>query len=471
MTARSRLTALGAALALGLPAACSGGGSGALPQPTSSGDGEIIVASGLDVTGSDGVRQQLIDAWNLTKEGKQHPARLLELPGGADEQRSQLLGALQSGSSQYDVVNLDVTWIPEFADAGLITPLDSQVKPDPDVIPSVGATAQWKGHTYALPFNSDVGLLYYRPDYLAAAGFDRNGYPAAGTRWNQLQSMIGHLDAAHAAGLLPAYEKGWTTQLAAYEGLTVNAIEAFASVPVTLTDTDGRYTANPASLKRGLDELRRRVGSEYTLHSALSSYEAQSLNDFAAGRTGFLRHWPYAYRLLPQSMADGQWAVAPLPDKAVLGGQDLAVSAASPRAAYALKLAQFLTGRSSERCLLDAGFAATRTSAYKDPTVTCPSAGTPPGSSPSPTPSPSPSVAGETRQMPKDGQQRPRYAAGTLLSALSAAVQRPRTPYYGAFTQALQSVVHSWLADPDRQDSDQVARRLDTALRRALSGK
>ena len=469
MRAGTRLRALGAGVALGLLAACTGGGPAAAPQPTSSGDGEIIVASGLDVTGSDGVRQQLIGAWNRTAEGRRHPARLLELPGGADEQRSQLLAALQSGSSQYDVVNLDVTWIPEFAQAGLITPLDHQVRPDADVIPSVAGTTRWKEHTYALPFNSDVGLLYYRPDYLAKVGINPANYPSSTTSWSDLQGIVRQLDAAHADGALPAYQKGWTSQLASFEGLTVNAVEAFESVGVHLTDADGRYTADPAALAEGLDELHRRAASEYTLHNALSSDEPASLNDFAAGHTAFLRHWPYAYRLLPQSLPDGDLEVAPLPGRAaVLGGQDLAVSAASPRAAAALKVAEFLTDRNSERCLLDGGFAATRFSAYQNPDVHCPytNLSSPASASPSPTGS-----SGEIRDMPRDDQGRPRYAATTLLTALTSAVQRPRTPYYGAFTQALQSVVHRWLADPNPADTDQVARQLDTALRRALSGK
>jgi multiple sugar transport system substrate-binding protein len=466
--ARSR--ALGAGLALGLLLAACTGGSGALPQPTSSGDGEIIVASGLDVTGSDGVRQQLIDAWNRTADGRRHPARLLELPGGADEQRSQLLGALQSGSARYDVVNLDVTWVPEFAEAGLITPLDHQVDLGSDFIPSVAGTARWKGHTYALPFNSDVGLLYYRPDYLRKAGIDPANDPPSTTTWNRLQQLVRELDAAAPGGALGAYQKGWTTQLAPYEGLTVNTVEAFSSVGVQLTDADGHYTADPARLRDGLEELRARAGSEYTLHGALSSDEAGSLNDFAAGRTAFLRHWPYAYRLLPQSLPNDAWSVAPLPGKSVLGGQDLAVAADSPRAAYALKLAQFLTDRGSERCLLDAGFAATRVSAYREPDLSCPL----PGSSPTPSPgasAPPGGPGGEVSAMPKDATGRPRYASTTLLSALTSAVQRPRTPYYGAFTQALQSVVHGWLADPDPPDIDEVASRLDTALRRALSGR
>lgn len=129
------------------------------------------MASGRDVTGKGGVRQQLIDAWNREQQRKNtgFHARLVELPGSADEQRSQLLGALQSGSARYDVVNLDVTWVPEFAEAGLISPLRSTLV-DRDVIPSVAVTARWHDTVYAVPFNSDVGLLFYRRDHLREAG-------------------------------------------------------------------------------------------------------------------------------------------------------------------------------------------------------------------------------------------------------------------------------------------------------------
>lgn len=463
-----------AAAALALLAGCSAAAA-SRPAPTTGAAGPIVVASGLDVTGSDGVRQQLIERWNASPEGRLHPARLVELPGGADQQRSQLLGALQSGSAQYDVVNLDVTWVPEFAQAGLIDRLDGQVDLGSDFIPSVAGTAQWKRHTYAVPFNSDVGLLYYRRDYLRAVGIDPANYPSDQTTWPGLQGLVRELDALRTE--LPAsYRKGWTSQLAAYEGLTVNAVEAFATAGVRLTDDDGRYVATPDSLRIGLEALRDRADNEYTLSGALSSYEAQSLSDFASGSTAFLRHWPYAYRLLARSLPSDDWAVAPLPGRAVLGGQDLAVAAGSPRARYAVDLVRFLTGRDSERCLLDAGFAATRASAYRDPSVRC---GLPqPSPTPGPTaasasPGPAPTASGsgsETRDMPRiDG--RPAYAATTLLSALTSAVQRPRTPYYGAFTQALQSQVHAWLADPDPPDSAQVAARLDTALKRALSGK
>ncbi|MCB5179044.1 extracellular solute-binding protein [Streptomyces antimicrobicus] len=456
-------------------AACSGGdpapsggtaGSGRAvaadaPEPP----GDIVLASGRDVTGKGGIRQQLIAKWNEAQEarGTGFRARLVELPGSADQQRSQLLGALQSGSADYDVVNLDVTWVPEFAEASLVQPLPDHLV-DADVIGSVAATSRWRDHVYAVPFNSDVGLLFYRPDHLRAAGVTQPG-PGRGTTWPALQKLMETLDDASRDRKLPeTYQKGWTAQLdATYEGLTVNGVEAFASATdgFTLTDAEGRYAGSLPQLEKGLDELRSRTQAAYTLPDAAQSDEADTLTDFAGGRTAFLRHWPYAYRTLHQSLSTQQLGVAPLPGKAVLGGQNLAVAAGSKRRNAALDLIEFLTGRQSERCLLDAGFAATRRSAYREDALRCEAAkpaGLPTGSPP----------AERTDRMPRDAAGRPAYAQEILLPALENAVQRPRTPLYGAFTQTFAAELGRLHGDkpPTRE---QLAKDLDTQLRRALT--
>ncbi|MEU0740068.1 extracellular solute-binding protein [Streptomyces sp. NPDC006134] len=458
-----RFVALLAALLL--LAACTGGGGGGgdggggpqtSPSATADEPGDIVVASGRDVTGKNGVRQRLIDAWNVRqeREGTGYRARLVELPGSADEQRSQLLGALQSGSAGYDVVNLDVTWVPEFAAAGLVRPLPERLV-DGDVIPSVASTARWDGRVYAVPFNSDVGLLYYRPDYLRQAGVQHTDL-SSGLDWERLRTLIVDLDDRDPG----AYDQGWTTQLAAYEGRTVNAVEAFASaVPdLVLTDADGRYRATAGQLARGIAELRRRTDASYTLPDAVRSDEAASVGDFADGRTAFLRHWPSVYRTLYQSFTRRQLGVAPLPGRAVLGGQNLAVTGASRRAGKAAELIEYLTGRESERCLLDAGFAATRVSAYTDDTVRCPVTAGAPSASPT----------GESAdRMPRDAAGRPEYARPILLPALRRAVHRPRTPLYGAFTQTLTARLGPLFGAGPPSD-EELARALDEELREAL---
>ncbi|WP_431990426.1 extracellular solute-binding protein [Streptomyces albogriseolus] len=450
-----RLTALLALLLL--LAACTGGGDGTPDRADEERPGTIVVASGRDVTGSNGVRQRLIDAWNRAQQeaGSEYQARLVELPGSADEQRSQLLGALQSGSARYDVVNLDVTWVPEFAEAGLVRALPDDLV-DADVIDPVAGTARWDGKVYAVPFNSDVGLLYYRIDLLRKAGVEKP-YVPQGFTWEQLRGRIAtlgkKLDAAD-------YVNGWTTQLAPYEGRTVNAMEAFATaVPgLRLVDEDGRYTGDAEELRRGVKELTRRVDQAYISPRAGKQDEAESTSEFAAGRTAFLRAWPSAYPTLYRVFGD-RLGVTSLPGRAVLGGQNLAVTTTSERARKATELIRFLTGRQSERCLLEAGFAATRASAFGR-SARCPA-------EISATPAPSPT--GEADEVPRGDDGRPGFSDAKLKEALERAVHRPRTPLYGAFTQTLITQLGP-LVEGGPADDEELARRLDEALRRALPG-
>ncbi|MEU9254405.1 extracellular solute-binding protein [Streptomyces sp. NPDC048270] len=442
---------------------CSGSGDGGSETAGQSADtgvaeGDIVVASGRDVTGKGGIRQKLIEQWNRQQEekGSASRARLVELPGSADQQRSQLLGALQSGSAEYDVVNLDVTWVPEFADAGLVRPLSDDLL-DADVIPSVAATARWDGKVYAVPFNSDVGLLFYRRDYLKKAGVTDTEL-GKGTDWATVQRLMGTVGEAGRSAA-DGYEKGWTTQLAPYEGLTVNGIEAFASAVEgqALTDGAGRYTGSEQDLESGIEELRDRTQAPYTLGDAGRSDESESLGDFADGRTAFLRHWPYAYGTLHQTLTGEQLGVAPLPGRAVLGGQNLAVTEGSRRASAAQELIRFLTGRESERCLLDAGFAATRLSAYHEG----------PACRVAKPPAPATPNAESTDRMPRDEQGRPTYARDILLPALQNAVQRPRTPLYGAFTQTFTTELRRLYTDKP-PSAARLAQDLHAKLKSAL---
>ncbi|MEU0219244.1 extracellular solute-binding protein [Streptomyces sp. NPDC006265] len=467
MTARRRPAAVLSLLSLLALASCTGGEGQQQPQGSDAST-RIVVASGQDVTGKNGIRRQLIDAWNA-KEGEHgYRARLVELPGSADQQRSQLLGALQSGSADYDVVNLDVTWIPEFAESGLIRPLtDASVESPTDLIPSVDRTSYWDGKRFAVPFNSDAGLLYYRKDHLRKASASRTEL-SDGATWDELRELT---DAVDPEG----DNAGWTTQLAAYEGRTVNAIEAFASaVPgFRITDDEGTYVATREQLTAGVTELRARTAKPYMIEEATESREAESLSAFAEGRTTFLRHWPYVYPTLYETFK-GELGVARLPGKAVLGGQNLAVtsSLSGQRAAKAEELIAFLTDPDSERCLLRAGFAATRASAYREP-------GTAPDCRHAPayaeTPSAPPTGESTVRTPPDRFADGTSYSRHILYPALREAVQRPVTPLYGAVNRTLITELDALYGPPkgpggSRPGDTEIAKSLDEALRKVLPG-
>jgi multiple sugar transport system substrate-binding protein len=221
----------------------------------------------------------------------------------------------------------------------------------------------------------------------------------------------------------------------------------------------------------GVAELRARTTPPYTLDEASESREAESLSAFAEGRTTFLRHWPYVYPTLHETFGENL-GVTRLPGKAVLGGQNLAVtsSTSEQRAAKAAELIAFLTDPASERCLLRAGFAATRVSAYQEP-------GTAPRCRHAPayaeTPSASPTGEGADRMPPDRIADGVSFSRDILLPALREGVHRPRTPLYGAVTHTLITeldALYGQSPSEGRPGDAEVAKSLDEALRKVLPG-
>jgi multiple sugar transport system substrate-binding protein len=468
------------AVLLSLATACSGSAApDPFPQPSVDAARPLIVASGADLTtapgtaggSGGGIRRRLIAEWN--RLNPRRPARLVELPRAADDQRSELVAALQSGTAAYDVVNLDITWIPEFADSGLIQRLDPGLV-DGDFLQQAADTGRWKGHTYAVPFNTDVGLLYYRTGDLARA----RRSPKDLRRYANLSDLL------QAVRSITPF--AYTTQLRAYEGLTVNTLEAFWSVGVNLVDAHGRYIGTEDALRRGLDELNRinSPNSNSLDPESLEADESVSLARFRQGASILMRDWPYAYNQLDAGLApSARFGVARLPGTAVLGGQSLAVTAAAgTRQRDAADLIRFLTGPDSQLALLQAGFAPARQSAYGTDDADC-TARNPAawyydrpvrsGSESTGSASPPSASSSASSSASTSAGDRPGYTT-LLWCALRQARARPATAHYVTFTRLLQREVHRMLvshASGKDATVEDTAHYLDQHLARALGGR
>jgi multiple sugar transport system substrate-binding protein len=161
------------------------------------------------------------------------------LPAVADEQLSEMRARAQSVERDVDVFNLDVTWTAEFAENDWIRPLAGV--DDTGFLDQPLETCRYRDKLWALPFNTDAGLLFYRPAHLKARGVDaeRADVKARPPRsWDTLTRLI---DTAF-AGPLPAgdrLEAGYAAQFGDYEGLTVNAMEAIWAADGEVVDSDG----------------------------------------------------------------------------------------------------------------------------------------------------------------------------------------------------------------------------------------
>jgi multiple sugar transport system substrate-binding protein len=412
----------GAALALGGVAVFGGGPDDPL-EP-----GELVILSGQDDSPG-GQRQALVDLWNALNP--QHQARIDVIHEPTDGQRVEMLNR---DRSTVDVYNLDVTWTAEFAKAEYIQPIDEARLPRRFVrgfLDKPLITCRYNGALWALPFNTDAGLVFYRSDLVQAK--ERNGLPSLD--WTTITEASRQVPALRARE--PRLLAGYAGQLNGYEGLTVNGLEAIWAAGATVVNPAGQVTFDAKAWQAGLSRLAVAPAGPDRVMFPDSLYYDESLSRdaFRDGKVMFMRNWPIAFRDLSASDTAGRSApvpfqVAQLPGPSVLGGQNLAIARDTKRPNAARALIQFLTGEPSQRMLFErGGFAATQKSVYADPSV-----------------------------------QKDNPYVTVLRRAIEDAGLRPVTPFYANFSKQFQQGVgyalqHGGAVEPDLGD------RLTKALR------
>lgn len=218
----------------------------------------------------------------------------------------------------------------------------------------------------ALPFFTDVGLLYYRKDLLKKHGFD------IPKRWSDLKKI---------SEIIIANEKeknpklmGYVWQGKPYEGLTCNALEWIYSFGGgKIIDKNGNITINNKNAILALETAKSWLNT-ITPISVLNYDEESTRGVFQLGNAIFMRNWPYAWSLLTNknSSVKDKVGVTFLPRGDVngkhtgtLGGWALAVSKYSKHPKTAVSLVEYLTSKKIQiERALEASYNPTRRSAY-----------------------------------------------------------------------------------------------------------
>jgi multiple sugar transport system substrate-binding protein len=446
---RVLLISISLACAAGCVTAC-----GTRPFPPSADrDPVITILTGTDTSVS-GIYQQLAHWWKAN-EGSTHITIKLDMvPGGATEAHAEMLAAAQGGE-RFDIYNLDNEWTTEFADSGYIRPLAGRLSLADFLAGPRRSAEDASGRAYAVPFTTDVGLLFYNKKLVTPA------------QVGELRSLSGVVKLAASTMASKGAAEGYAGQFSSYEGLTVNALEAINHNSTGRPAFGGNGTVtDSASLTAGLRQLVsgfstvgrvvNGVGQHVVPPRELSYDEQQAFSDFAAGHTVFMRNWPIKDELFsraggPGLLPAGDVGVAPLPFPSVLGGQNLAIAAGSRNPAAALEVIKFLTSEPAERCLFAVGgFPATRRAAYT-------ASGLPQGYQ-------------QVKHRPLCGQQpgASMNIGGTILTALGRVVPRPATRYYSGFTDVIQACVTRLLktvAGPPAAPQAAVTRAITVAAR------
>jgi len=291
------------------------------------------------------------------------------LPWTSDEQHQFYVINLEGRSPGFDVMMLDVIWVPEFARAGWLLDLTPGLHPGElaPYFPSTVEAATDHGRVWALPWNMNVGLLYYRADLLGKYGL------APPETFDELARQVVRIQAGERD---PALD-GYLWQAKQYEGLVVNVLEAFWANGTRLLADDGTLFPEPGRAAEALGFLRGLIASGVSPAWTPAADEELSRRAFGDGRAVFLRNWPYAMDLFQarDSPVRGRVGIAPLPGLAggprgagSTGGAHLGVSRRSRHPELAVDLARFLTSERAQKAIaLGAALSPTREALYHDP--------------------------------------------------------------------------------------------------------
>lgn len=310
--------------------------------------------------------QALLDEFRQT-----HPSVHLReevLPSSSDQQHLFYVTNLEAGAADFDVLALDIIWIPEFRRAGWLHELTSYVTPGQfdDFLPASLEAALFNERLYAVPWFADAGVLYYRKDLLERYGL---------TPPRTIAELM------HFAQYILHHEQnptltGFVWQGKQYEGLLCVALEFIRAYGGEIMGPHGQSLLTTPATVTGLSVLRNTIGESRISPSFVTTADEESARHlFAGGKAVFMRNWPYAWALLnaADSPMRGRVGVTNVPGSPgrpgvpTLGGWHLGINRFSRHPQLAWELVAFLTRAESQRRLAAAGgLKPTRVSVYHD---------------------------------------------------------------------------------------------------------
>jgi multiple sugar transport system substrate-binding protein len=274
-----------------------------------------------------------------------------QTPSDASSTREYYVNQFVSGSSSFDVGNMDVIWPAEFAQNGWAAEVSDPEGHTENMLQTPIDSVTVDGTMYGMPIHTDANALYYRTDLL-----EEYGYDSPPTTYMELVNMAQDIMDQSDENL-----NGYIWQGGSNEGLTIMWLNWFWGMGGELRQ-DGDLVVNS---QEGIDALAHAVDliHEYgvTPESIPASSTDQNRQTFQQGNTIFMRNWPYAVALMNEdgSPVKDKFDVAPMPkaegnpdaNNSCLGGWNLFINANSENKEAAQRFASYMSSMEAQETM------------------------------------------------------------------------------------------------------------------------
>ncbi|MCL2925544.1 MAG: ABC transporter substrate-binding protein [Trichodesmium sp. MAG_R04] len=191
------------------------------------------------------------------------------------------ISSLLLGKSPFDIILLDVTWLPKYAASDWLLPLDNLISKSNWESLAKGARLgnSYKGHIYRFPFIADMGLLYWRKDLMKAP-------PQTPTELIKVsKSLI----------LNNKVKYGYVWQGRQYEGLSCVFLEVLAGHGGNWLTKAGEVDLDSEASLKAASWLNKLFSSGISPLAVSNFSETEALQAFKSGEAALMRNWPYAF--------------------------------------------------------------------------------------------------------------------------------------------------------------------------------
>ncbi|MBI4833767.1 MAG: ABC transporter substrate-binding protein [Planctomycetes bacterium] len=293
-------------------------------------------------------------AWKslITEFEQSYPnikVELVEGPAATNSREDMYARSFMAGESVYDMVYMDIIWVPKFASAGWISPLDEFFTPEEQAkfLPGDIAGSKYQQKIYRVPVRTDAGMLYYRKDILEA----HNLKPPQ--TWDELNRIAIELQK-------PPELYGFTFQGMQYEGLICCFLEILWGGGTDLMDESNQIVIDSPQAIESLTWLCDLVNRYKIVPPDITKYQEEDARRlFQEGHAIFMRNWPYAWTLAQgiESPIKDKIGIIPMVHKegqrsaATLGGWGFAIAQSSPNKQAAWKFIQFVSGEKGQKIM------------------------------------------------------------------------------------------------------------------------
>lgn len=305
--------------------------------------------------------EYLVNQFNQENRGKIR-LKVIRGPRATESMSDLAISSLLLGSAPFDGLLMDVTWLPKYAEAGWLEPLESYFNEVDVSLLAAGARQgnSFNDHLYRWPLVADMGLLYWRTDLMDVP-------PKTPEELVSISKLLQKDNKV---------EWGYVWQGRQYEGLSCVYLE--------MIEGFGGYWLNTSDNSIGLDRapgveaaswLRSLITDGVSPQAVTNFAEQEALQSFRAGDSAFMRNWPYAWADLQKtdSSVKGNVGVTTMVanpgfSTATLGSWGLTVMKGSKHIESTVKAIEFLTNVESQKFLfLDYGYTPTMSSVFEDP--------------------------------------------------------------------------------------------------------